>query len=317
MNSTLSSGAPVVGSLYDIRGFKNWSSGDKFYGAYSGVIQIPVGYLSLTSFVINGGVSPINDVNVDSEIVYTGNPTEYMLIGDVVDSGAWKTFSNSTIPMELTSGDGVKNVSCKLRDVTTTISNSKSTSLEYIAPTAITVQIDVGRDSGNADYAMEAPWNNLGATAGSTIGIAIADMTDTNGASTGIGLEVVSVFAASYESNTIAVDGDPLNPYPYAAIRDVLKVTAGTVAIVKLTNMNPIKTYDFKFYARRGFVGATTLVNISGNEVEINHKDNAEIYTVWELNGIVPEVNGDVDISITGNTVSNSGFIGVIEFSEV
>ena len=140
-------------------------------------------------------------------------------------------------------------------------------------------------------------------------------MSTTDSSVTSLGLEITTSFAG-YDSNTVAVD----QVYPAEATRDCFKTLDGQTSTMQLQNCDLNKTYDFKFYATRGYIGTSTNFEILGTTVVINHKgsgNNGNLTDTVEILNISPDSSGNININVSGNGSSNAmGFINVLEISE-
>ena len=193
----------------------------------------------------------------------------------------------------------------------------------YIPP--VVMQVDFGRDI--AAYMSAFPWNNF-ATAisrAATSGVVnmpggetITGLTDTNGNTTTLDLEITSAFDG-YDANTVARN----EVYVDTAARDCWATGRDMSATIQLQNCDPNKVYDFTFFASRGYVGQDTVFTIGLNTVTINHKDEAagsntgNLTTTASITGVSPDANNNIDIEVEGFNASNRvGFINVLEITE-
>ena len=190
------------------------------------------------------------------------------------------------------------------------------------APAGVTMQVDFGR---NLAYLMSPfPWNNfatntspanVSGTANMTGGETITGLTDTNGNTTSLSLEITSAFDG-YDANTVANN----ELYVSTAARDCWRTGRDISATIQLQNCDPAKVYDFTFFASRGFIGDTTIFTIGLNSVNINHKDEAagsntgNVTTTATITGVSPDSNNNIDIDVEG--FNRYGFINVLEITE-
>lgn len=191
--------------------------------------------------------------------------------------------------------------------------------------TGVTMQVDFGR---NLSYLMSAsPWNNFATGTGraATSGVVnmsggetITGLTDTNGNTTTLDLEITSAFDG-YDANTVARN----EVYVDTAARDCWATGRDMSATIQLQNCDPNKVYDFTFFASRGYVGQDTVFTIGLNTVTINHKDEAagsntgNLTTTASITGVSPDANNNIDIEVEGFNASNRvGFINVLEITE-
>ena len=186
-----------------------------------------------------------------------------------------------------------------------------------VIPDALIMQIDFGRNISG--YILPFPWNTFGSTTpGLTVGSKLSGLSTTTSVVTNINLEVVKPFL-NYDSNvsfTASTTALPL-PFPYEACRDCFSVSGGTIAKLRLTNLDITKLYDFSFYAARGFVGNLSQYTITGatgtTTVSIAHKTN--ITGTTQILNVVPNISGFLDIDIRGDA-SNIGYINVMQLTQ-
>ena len=189
------------------------------------------------------------------------------------------------------------------------------------APAGVTMQVDFGR---NLAYLMSPfPWNNFATnispanSEGVTNmlgGETIVNLTDTNGNSTNLDLEITAPFDG-YHANTVA--GTEL--YPLTASRDCWGTGRNMSATIQLQNCDPAKVYDFTFFSSRGYTGDETVFTIGSNSVSIAHKDEGgtstgNITTTASITGVSPDASNNIDINVEGT--NRYGFINVLEITE-
>ena len=186
----------------------------------------------------------------------------------------------------------------------------------------ITMQVDFGR---NLSYLMSAfPWNNFAtATApAQTVGVVnmpggetITGLTDTNGNTTNLDLEITSAFDG-YHANTAATN----EVYVSTAAKDCWGTGRDMSATIQLQNCNAERVYDFTFFSSRGYVGDETIFTIGATSVNIDHKDETagsntgNITTTVSITGVSPDANNNIDINVEGT--SRYGFINALEITE-
>lgn len=190
------------------------------------------------------------------------------------------------------------------------------------ASTSVTMQVDFGRNI--TSYMATSPWNNFATStapaqttgvANMTGGETITGLTDTNGNTTNLDLEITSAFDG-YHANTVATN----ELYTYPAARDCWGTGRDMSATIQVQNCNPNKVYDFTFFASRGYIGTFTVFTIGLNTVSIDHKNEAagsntgNVTTTASITGVSPDANNNIDIEVEG--LSRFGFINVLEITE-
>ena len=183
-----------------------------------------------------------------------------------------------------------------------------------VVPDSKTIQVDFGRSVPG--YEMSFPWNGFNTPAvGHVSGSKLSELSAIDSTITSLDLEVTASFD-NYDSNTAASN----EVYPYEATRDCFKTPDGQTSTLQLQNCDPNRTYDFEFYATRGYVGTSTNFEISGTNVILNHKgpaNNGNIDSTVEILNISPDSSGNIDINVSGNGSSNViGFLNVLEITE-
>lgn len=188
----------------------------------------------------------------------------------------------------------------------------------------ITMQVDFGRDE--ASYQSAFPWNNFatGTSPSGTSGVVnmsggetITNLTDTDGNSTSLSLEITAPFDGR-DANSVA--GTEL--YPHTASRDCWATPRDGTSTIQIQNCDATKVYDFTFFSSRGYVGNETVFTIGSNSVSIAHKDEGgtstgNVTTTASITGVSPDASNNIDINVEGfNSSKLIGFINVLEITE-
>lgn len=329
-DSTLGSGYPLLGSEFDIRGFKNFNIGSKFVGANATIIDATQLVLQLTDVVINNG-----DANTTSEILSVAisyandTPTRYRISEDPTFTGVsyqtWTGQSGDSVSYTIDDPTTTATITVYVQIATDTYeATAVSDTIDYQAPyVAPVIQIDVGRNQSS--YLTPAPWNNLATTTTAAEnytpampgGETIANLTDTNGNLTGLSLEVTAAFDG-YNANTVATN----ELYPTTAAEDCWATPRDGTSTIQIQNCDATKVYDFTFFSSRGYTGNETIFTIGLNTATIAHKDeggtnNGNVTTTASITGVSPDANNNIDIDIAGfNSSKLIGFVNVIEITE-
>jgi len=190
------------------------------------------------------------------------------------------------------------------------------------APTGVTMQVDFGR---NLSYLIStSPWNNFatGTSPAQTTGVTnmsggetITGLTDTNGNTTNLDLEITSAFDG-YHANTAATT----EVYVESASRDCWGTGRDMSATIQLQNCDPAKVYDFTFFSSRGYIGSFTVFTIGLDTVSIDHRNETagsntgNLTTTATITGVSPDANNNIDIDVSG--LNRYGFINVLEITE-
>jgi hypothetical protein len=312
-NSILAKGGSLVGYMYDVRGFKNWYTTDKFRGSYAGVVKINDSILNLVDFTINSGDSSTNSRSITFTYEVVGSPTHFMLSEDPTFTGA--VWQEITDPLTFTtsSGEGIKTVYFKLKN-SSVESNELYDSITYNETRRVLLNLS----TSNPSYDVAAPWNNFrieGSFAAN--GLSIANLTDQYGDVTTLGAEVVSAFD-DYESNMYQFD--PLTSlyeedavhYKWQILRDGSTTGIGTI---KITGCDDNKLYNVYGYAYR-YSGGDMTVEVQGVEQTYNYSQNTQDSVAVFQN--VQSVGGEILVSIkTAPTgVSYGAILSLLDISE-
>lgn len=180
-----------------------------------------------------------------------------------------------------------------------------------VVPDAVVMQIDFGHNLNG--YTIPFPWNTFGVTTpGIAVGSKLSKISTTTGQITNIDIEVTAAFGGT-EANVPFNNATTGLPFPYEACRDCFSVAANTISVLRLSNLDVTKKYDFAFYAVRGFQGNLSLYTVKGTTVTNAHKTNTT--TSVQILNVTADTGGTLDIQIRGDA-ANPGFIGVIQLTE-
>lgn len=184
--------------------------------------------------------------------------------------------------------------------------------LQVVANSTV-IQIDFGRNING--YELIYPWNSFSHPGvGVAVGSKLSDLSTTTSTKSGINIEVLAAFE-NYDGNFSGVNGDPLANFPYEAERDCFKTPNGLTSTLRLTNLNTAKVYNFTAFCSRNFVGTGTQITINDVSASVNHKNN--LYELMNINDVVPNAEGIIDIHIKGLGTSNVyGFLNVLQITE-
>jgi hypothetical protein len=179
-------------------------------------------------------------------------------------------------------------------------------------------------------------WNNVTDSIGTSNTGSLLNLVTTTNAATPVDLFMVSRFGGVNTNGTLAS-----TLYPIDATRDSFYGNTGPfqgssniTPIFKISSLDPLLTYSFKFYASR--TGATdnreTVYTVSGSvsgSAALNASNNVNSFTT--VSGIVPSAGGEITISLTPgpNNNNNTGddttganpsrfiYLGVMEMQSI
>ncbi|MBN1505418.1 MAG: hypothetical protein JW955_01160 [Sedimentisphaerales bacterium] len=154
-------------------------------------------------------------------------------------------------------------------------------------------------------------WNNVTDSIGGSTGGLLRNLVTTENVATDIGLEIVSRFNGANTNGTLAS-----KQFPASATRDSLfgntETFSGLADVFpkfKLTDLDPLLTYDFTFYASRLGVSdfRETGYSVSGGNTGfavLNASGNVD--NVVTVSGIRPDASGAITISLTPTSRNNN-----------
>lgn len=183
------------------------------------------------------------------------------------------------------------------------------------------ILIDFGSSSANSPAYNAATntegWNNINSGAAGTT---IADLKDTTGTSTGIGITINDSFWGTNDSNLNGTKSSTI--YPATATQDsffigTLSGILDSSAGLHVSGLQSNKQYSMKLYASRMTSDLTsdrtTLYTINGVSKELQVRNNVDGYV--EFNNL-SAVNGAIDIGISMKAGAVFGYLGVLEIVE-
>jgi hypothetical protein len=178
---------------------------------------------------------------------------------------------------------------------------------------AIVIQIDFGRNING--HELVYPWNSFSFPGvGVAVGSKILNLNTTTATKSGINIEVIAAFD-NFDGNFSGVKGDPKANFPFEAERDCFKTPNGLTSTLRLSNLDTNKLYDFSALCSRDFLGTGTEITINTVKASVDHKKN--LYKLININNIIPNADGTMDVNIKGLGSSNViGFLNVLQITE-
>ncbi len=157
-------------------------------------------------------------------------------------------------------------------------------------------------DFGSA-YATTGKWNNV---TEKTTGVKVSDAVNSDGTSTGIGLEILTAFNGM---NSSGVSDNSV--YPTTAQRDSI-YTANSDQF-QLTGLDTGTFYNLTFFASRSGTANDYVSTYSavGTSVELDASNNTS--NTVTLSGIVADGSSNIVITVDEGTVAGNGYLGVLE----
>jgi len=169
-------------------------------------------------------------------------------------------------------------------------------------------------------------WNNITDVIGTNSAGQLLNLVTTTNAASDIDFLMVARFNGSNTNGTLAS-----TLFPMDATRDSLFGNSETfggltdiLPVFKFAALDPVKTYDFTFYASRGGVADNretlyTVTGISTNSAVLNVANNID--TTVSLSGISPSPSGEITISLSrgpnNNNANHFTYMGVLRMDAV
>ena len=305
-DSTLATGGLLIGSLYDIRGFKNWTIDTKFIGAYSGIIKLPESVLETLTLTINNGATQTNQRNTTLSFTAKGYPTHYMASESNTFVGAsWSAITN-TINFILSENDAIKTIYFKIKNASVE-SNTISSTIFYSETLKYLVSLGVT----NTIYNAPAPWNNINSDA-APVGLTLYPLLDQYSGTSSLSLKVVSPF----DTNSSNARSTEIYPYLAKAVgKNWVVSKTGTTGIgtILLSGCSPTKLYDVLMYSNKEFGGGNMVYSV-GNIEQGYSNTFANINNICTFNNIVPSIDGTINISVKPDQeLTHNGELGLID----
>ena len=165
-------------------------------------------------------------------------------------------------------------------------------------------------------------WNNVTDAIGTAVGAQLRNLVTTENVATGVSLVILTRFGGANTNGTLA---SPL--FPADATRDSLfgntetfNGLANVFPSFKLTGLDPMRTYDFTFYASR--LGVTdnretgyTVTGFNSGFIALNATANVDKSVT--LTDMVPTAAGEITISLAPTAANNNAnhftYLGVLK----
>lgn len=189
--------------------------------------------------------------------------------------------------------------------VTYTLTNGKAQATGTVNFTVAPVGLHtVLYDFGSINTA--GNWNNVTTTG---TGIKIADSKDTDGATTGVALNVTAQFIAITTQGSTSTTG----AYPATAIQDSFYTQNTTVAKIRLEGLSLVSKYKLTFFASRLTVSGSrvTRYTVGTSSAILDATDNTN--NTVALSDLTPAADGTIEIQITNDAGLGYAYIGVLQ----
>jgi|GEM_PF-800862 len=149
-------------------------------------------------------------------------------------------------------------------------------------------------------------WNNVTTV---DAGLKIANLIDSTGAPTGIGLSITQAFNNINYLGSTSTTG----LFPPTAMQDNFFVQDTQIAKVKLQGLSPTRTYTLTFFGCRmgGGTNRVTAYTVGSTTVALDATDNTA--TAASIPNLVPAADGTLEVSLKNQINSGYGYLGVLE----
>ncbi len=150
------------------------------------------------------------------------------------------------------------------------------------------------------------PWNNTNASP--SAGLTLSDLKDTNGAGTGLGLQLLSAWSGA---NNLGMNtGNNSAAYPDNVMSTFYYDLSGDSKEIKITGLEASKTYSFKFFAswQNPWAYGITKYMIGTDTVVLDPANN--LTNTVQINNVMGDQNGQAIIKVERQSGSTFIFIG-------
>ena len=257
-------------------------------------------------------ITPISDIILASDATETVNIVATDDVGDIITINAENLPSFATLNV---TGPGTADLvlSPQLDDIGT-YDNLKITatdqfgeqseeifSIEVVPSNLTTYYINF---AGTNAFIAASPWNNYLGTGNA--GDNLSSLKDATDNTSGISLD----FLDSWNGNNgLGVTGSSL--YPDKVTQSSLWISATQNKRIRISGLSVDKAYDFTFFGSRdGGGNRTTIYSINSESVSLNASYNQN--QVVSLNGVIPDSNGEVIISVSKGAGASYGYLNAL-----
>lgn len=305
-DSILGTGGLLIGSLYDIRGYKNWTTNTKFIGAYSSIIKLPETVLQMLTLTINNGATQTNLRTATLGFTAKGYPTHYMASESPTFVGASWSAITSTINFTLSENDGTKTVYFKIKN-NIIESNSISAAIFYSETLKYLINLSVT----NPVYNAPEPWNNINSDA-APVGLLKAGLIDQYSGTSTLSLKVVSPF----DGNSSNAQSNEIYPYLAKAVGinwTISKTGTTGIGTIQLSGCSPSKLYDILMYSNRQYGGGDMIYSVNNIEQGYNNTF-PNINNICTFTNVVAWSGGTINISLKPDQgQTHDGELGLLD----
>ncbi|MEO1053271.1 MAG: PA14 domain-containing protein [Bacteroidota bacterium] len=158
-----------------------------------------------------------------------------------------------------------------------------------------------------------APWNNIASSP-------FASLLDSEGNDSGVALEFQTSWWRAFREG--AVTGDNSGVFPDDVIKDYyfFGIFGGPNSVtVKVSGLDPAKAYNFSILASSSWGQVAdnghTIFTINGNSIPLHVQNNSQ--NTADFNGITPDANGDVFITMAKDTDAAVGYFNGMSISSI
>ncbi|WP_153796603.1 fibronectin type III domain-containing protein, partial [Foetidibacter luteolus] len=161
----------------------------------------------------------------------------------------------------------------------------------------------------NGTYTSPAPWNNTNSAP--VANFTLSNLQDENGNGTGVSLTLPEAWTGSNTNGVVT--GDNSGVYPDNVIRSFYYQSAPDVRTVRLSGLSSANKYNLVFFASRANynLALTSSYTVGAQSVVLNATNNSS--TTASINGVSPDANGQIIISIAAANGSQFSYLGALE----
>ncbi len=160
-----------------------------------------------------------------------------------------------------------------------------------------TVAVNFGADAANTPTGWN-PTKSSNPVANERFG----NLIDNSGDLSGIGITMVG--SNWFRNNNGMNTGDNSGVYPDLVSRHFFRFNSGTSQTIKIDGLNAVLTYNFTFFTSIAKNDAARFTSFTVNGETVLTDPNMNTNNIAHLNDLVPDENGEINITVTKATVN-------------
>lgn len=151
------------------------------------------------------------------------------------------------------------------------------------------------------------PWNNMAGYP--IVGATLNNLLDDSNNPTGMSVTLVNGFQGSIATGMQPGNGQTV--YPETVVRTSIYEGSTNTRTIRFSGLSNTKKYNFVFFGSHDFnLNGTTNFTINGQTVTLNATYN--LNKTVQINGVSPDVNGQVNISVAKATGADYAYVSAI-----